>query len=346
MQEITISIVIPNYNHAQFLTKALTCALNQTVPAFEVIVIDDGSTDNSCELVQQLAAKHPALKLLRNDQNRGVIFTLNRGLREAQGTHILCAAADDWIEPNLIEQATLQLTEYPNAGLWSSGSWIAYEESPDQLLPARMYYPLANNGFIKPTCAQKLIQNYDSWFMGNCVVMNREYALQECGYIPELQSFCDNFLYRILAVKYGCCFNSQKLSTWRIRKQSYANAFNVDPSRQINVLQNVASLMQIKYADLFAENTTKRVTKRLYFNLARTLWLQYPKQVSSDLLQVLNTAFSNKIFKQVLISILNICALIPKLNRYLGQLVLFLAFRAFDVPQQLKLYIQNTKLTA
>lgn len=99
------SIVIPCYNQARFLRTALDSAVNQTVPALEVIVVDDGSTEN----VGSVVVEYPGVRYLRV-ANRGLPGARNTGLMNARGHAFLPLDADDWIEPTFLEK-TLPLLE-------------------------------------------------------------------------------------------------------------------------------------------------------------------------------------------------------------------------------------------
>src|SRR5437879_10432527 len=95
----TLSVVLPNFNHARLLPRAIRGLLAQERPADEILVVDDGSTDDSLSVIEAIAAVTPSITLLRNETNRGVIPTLARGLRAAQGRYVYFAAADDWVLP-------------------------------------------------------------------------------------------------------------------------------------------------------------------------------------------------------------------------------------------------------
>ncbi len=341
MQLMTISIVIPNYNHGHYLSKAVAHAANQSIPADEILIIDDGSTDNSLQVIQELQKQYPQLKILQNHGNQGVIYTINRGLHEAGSTHVLMAAADDWIEPTLIATAKQQLGLHPDAGLWSSGSWIAYENEPGKQIPARMLYPCnadSEHCYLTAQQAKDKLLNIDSWFMGNTLVLNREFALAENGYRSELKSFTDNFLYRVLVAKHGCCFSAQRLGTWQICKNSYANTFNVQPEKQLVVLEEVVKLMQQQqYMNIFSDKLITRTNQRMRFNLARTIWIQQQGHVSAELTSIINQTMTCNKLKAAAITGLKIAGNIPRFGLYLGQVILFIALRPFDIGNQLKI---------
>src|ERR1700674_5961017 len=92
-----LSVVLPNYNHARLVGRALAALLGQKRVADEIIVIDDGSTDDSVRVIDGIAAGAPAIRVLHNANNIGVIATLQRGLEAARGKYVYFAAADDWI---------------------------------------------------------------------------------------------------------------------------------------------------------------------------------------------------------------------------------------------------------
>lgn len=94
-----ISIVIPLYNKAQQVTQTLNSVLAQTFTEFEVIVVDDGSTDGSAEVVAQIS--DPRIKLIRQS-NAGVSAARNRGIAEAKGEFIALLDADDCWKPSYL----------------------------------------------------------------------------------------------------------------------------------------------------------------------------------------------------------------------------------------------------
>src|ERR1700687_483080 len=106
---VTLSVVLPNYNHARFVGRALAALLGQQRTADEIIVIDDGSTDDSVRVIDGIAASAPAIRVLHNASNIGVIATLQRGLEAARGKYVYFAAADDWIFPDFFALALRRL---------------------------------------------------------------------------------------------------------------------------------------------------------------------------------------------------------------------------------------------
>ncbi|MBM3804581.1 MAG: glycosyltransferase family 2 protein [Acidimicrobiia bacterium] len=84
----TLSVIIPNYNHAAFLPRSLGAILAQSVQPLEIIVMDDASTDNSVEVIESFVRRHPHIRLHRNARNLGVVANGNRAVDLAQGDYM------------------------------------------------------------------------------------------------------------------------------------------------------------------------------------------------------------------------------------------------------------------
>ena len=119
-----ISIVVPNYNHAQYLPRCLTALVTQSAPPLEIIVIDDASTDNSLDMIEDFARQHACIRVIRNSTNQGVVAGMNRGVELAQGDYLLFAAADDQLLPGFLEKSVTLLRQHPQAAMCCTiGDW-------------------------------------------------------------------------------------------------------------------------------------------------------------------------------------------------------------------------------
>ena len=105
------SIVIPCYRQAHFLSGAIESALSQTARRVEVVVVDDGSPDNSAEVV----ARYPSVRYVRQ-KNRGVAEARNAGFRASGGEYVLFLDADDRLTPNAVESHLSCFAKHPEAG--------------------------------------------------------------------------------------------------------------------------------------------------------------------------------------------------------------------------------------
>lgn len=99
---VEVSVIVPCHNLGKFLPACLDSVIKQTSSDWEVVVIDDASTDNSWEIAQQYAAQHPNIRAYKNDVNLHVSDTRNRAARLARGAYILPLDADDRLAPDAV----------------------------------------------------------------------------------------------------------------------------------------------------------------------------------------------------------------------------------------------------
>ena len=145
------SVIIPLYNKAPYIRKALESVFAQTYTDYELIVVDDGSSDDSAEIVESILQEaNKAIRLLGEQdltssphrlsdsdfasspvllvkqQNQGVSAARNNGVAQAQGDYIAFLDADDWWEPTYLERMAQLITDYPEAGLYGM-NYIYYK---------------------------------------------------------------------------------------------------------------------------------------------------------------------------------------------------------------------------
>tara|TARA_R110002049_G_scaffold113757_3_gene264270 strand:+ start:193 stop:984 length:792 start_codon:yes stop_codon:yes gene_type:complete len=114
----TVSIIIPNYNHAPFLRQRIESVLNQSYQSFEVIILDDASTDNSWEVLQSYKSHEKVSHCLSNEKNSGSPFIQwQKGIELAKGEWIWIAESDDWADVGLLESLINLANNYPQAPL-------------------------------------------------------------------------------------------------------------------------------------------------------------------------------------------------------------------------------------
>lgn len=123
----TVSVVMSTYNRADLMPKAVQSILDQTYKDFEFIIVNDGSEDNTSALLKELAAKDKRIKVLENDKNRGLIYSLNRGIAAARGTYIARMDDDDFSFPLRFEKQVAYLQKHPEIAVL--GSWFTNNEN-------------------------------------------------------------------------------------------------------------------------------------------------------------------------------------------------------------------------
>lgn len=119
---VKVSIIVPVYNTAKFLPKCLDSIIGQTLKDIEIICIDDGSADESPQILDSYAEKEPRIKVIHKE-NEGRVAARNDGVRAAQGEYTGYVDSDDWIDPQMFEQL-YDRAEQSGADLVTSGYWL------------------------------------------------------------------------------------------------------------------------------------------------------------------------------------------------------------------------------
>ena len=157
---IKFSIIVPLYNKADYVRKALESILTQSYTNYEVVVVDDGSTDGSLDVVRDFV-RNDGMSLLRlneplslNDgrlkiltqSNSGVAVARNNGVTASVGEYVCFLDADDWWEPTFLEEMDKLIREYPDAGLFAT-NYVYYKPGKThvalKLGRGYMNYPVA-----------------------------------------------------------------------------------------------------------------------------------------------------------------------------------------------------------
>lgn len=123
-QALDVSVIVCCYNADRTIGDTLDSLVLQTHPAREILVIDDGSTDRSAEIVAERVAHDPRIRLLRNPSNKGTAYSRQRGLEEAISDAVLFFDADDIATPHLLEKQAKQLMADPS--LLGVGCYATY----------------------------------------------------------------------------------------------------------------------------------------------------------------------------------------------------------------------------
>jgi hypothetical protein len=113
---LDVSFVVPLFDKAAYVERALGSALAQTLPAREIVVVDDGSRDDGPTIVERLASAHPTIRLIRQ-ANAGPSAARNRAIAEARGTWVAFLDADDMVLPRYLERAAELAAAHPSAGV-------------------------------------------------------------------------------------------------------------------------------------------------------------------------------------------------------------------------------------
>jgi glycosyltransferase involved in cell wall biosynthesis len=217
----------------------LQALLRQDHPADEIIVVDDGSTDDSLDVINRFAAEAPSIRVLANHQNQGVIPALIRGLDSASGRYVYFAAADDWVMPGFLRLAVETLEANPGLGLFCGEAVLleGHSHVPFGIRPA--VRPRRKAGPVAADLACRLLKRTDNWILTGSSVFRRDAVMAAGGFDPRLGSFADGFLARKIALSSGFYYAPQVVAAWVVFSSSVSRRTALDPAQACYALEAV-----------------------------------------------------------------------------------------------------------
>ncbi len=199
MSQPTISVIIPLYNKEREVESSLNSVLAQTYAPVEILVVDDGSTDRSAEVVRSLNS--PLIRLI-TQPNAGVSAARNRAAAEAQGDYIALLDADDRWHPEFLAEIAALITEFPDCGLYCTGFEVTDgvsthpAPSPDQRGIVADFFGQSAHQYIAIPSA--------------CSIPKAVYTA-EGGFPEGMKIGEDLYLWTKIARRYKVCFSPKRL---------------------------------------------------------------------------------------------------------------------------------------
>jgi glycosyltransferase involved in cell wall biosynthesis len=187
----------------------------------EVILVDDGSTDDSPQVIKNLALQYPNLRVIWNERNRGVVNVVNQALSLARGDFISFAAADDTLSPHYFEKTMSALAIQPTAGICFGAGEFSYIDRPSKIHSAGL---TSRAAFFSPDELSRLDREGRLIIPSQTVTFRREALLAAGGLQPKLRWHSDWFCYTTLAYRHGACYVPDVLATCNYSPTSYSSA--------------------------------------------------------------------------------------------------------------------------
>lgn len=215
--EILVSIIMPVYNAEKYLSEAIESILTQTYKKFEFIIIDDGSTDNSLEIIKSYALKDKRIKFFTRE-NKGLVNTLNELISLSNGKYIVRMDADDISLPKRVEMQVTFMEKYKDIYLAGTKYDLLIEQNTDiQLIDSMRRIQKKVNSFTN-NISQNVLIGYvllhPTWIF-------RKELISLIGNYKNYNHCEDGeFLFRILSNGYKIGIIEEKLFKYRIYNNS------------------------------------------------------------------------------------------------------------------------------
>lgn len=218
-----VSVVMPVYNCEQFLPEALASLLIQTFEDFEIIAINDGSTDGSLRILERFAKLDNRLKII-NQENSGIVTALNRGISEARGKYIARMDGDDISFPNRFKEQVSVLETEPNTMLVAGDFEVIDEAS--RTLYREVVVP--DNEFISR-----------AFYLRNAIahgsVMFRKQAFEKAGPYSDKYGPTEDMELWLRMLKYGkFTATGTSIYRWRVNSSGITSVNNPESVKQAN----------------------------------------------------------------------------------------------------------------
>ena len=136
---IRFSVIMPLYNKAAYVEKAIRSVLEQTYPHYELIVVNDGSKDDSAIIAEELLKDIPNARLI-NQENAGVAVARNNGVAQAKGDYVCFLDADDWWDVSFLQEMQQFIKDYSEAGIWGTNYWYVKKGKTHIAVPCETGY--------------------------------------------------------------------------------------------------------------------------------------------------------------------------------------------------------------
>ena len=174
---------MPTFNRARYIGEAIKSVQNQTLRDWELIVIDDGSTDDTEKIVREIATTDPRISYFKNEKNLGIAKTRNRGVSLAKTDFIAMLDSDDrWALPDKLAKQISFFEQNKKLGIIGTNSTFIDEYG--KLIGKRTHFP-SDDGLIRKT------ELYRNILMQSCLVI-RKAAIEQAGGYDHAFAVCDD----------------------------------------------------------------------------------------------------------------------------------------------------------
>jgi glycosyltransferase involved in cell wall biosynthesis len=237
----TVSVLIASYNHEKYVADSLRSVLDQTYQDFEIVIVDDGSTDGTVTEIKKTS--DPRIKQVFLNQNQGMMVAKTKGLSLASGRYIAILNSDDMFQPDKLEKQVAFLDSHPEVGAVLTQAHIIDDEGEPFLDRHHFYYDI----FTQPNrTRQEWLHHF--FYKGNCLCMPSAMIRRECyeviGYPDKrLHQLPDFDLWIRMCFRYELYVLQEKLTKFRVRANE-ANASAQTPETRIRSMYEYIKVLR------------------------------------------------------------------------------------------------------
>jgi len=217
----TIAVIIPNYNHGHLIEKSILSTFLQSVPPDEIIVVDDGSTDDSVTRLIKLEKEISILKLVLFKENQGALRAGNIGAQNAKSDILMFRAADDILPPDSIKHGRDAFEKYPRSKI-AFGEILFFRENTSEGTVETL--ALSEETEFFPADSLLRLWKPDFNLPEPACFVKKSAFLEQGGLWEEAKWYSGWLCFTSIAFKHGLTFIPQVLNSFRLDANSYGTA--------------------------------------------------------------------------------------------------------------------------
>lgn len=235
-----VSVIVTNYNYSRYIGQAIESVIDQTYANIEIIVIDDGSTDDSDSIIKEYVKKHSGI-IYKKQKNHGVVYARNKGMELANGEYLCCLDADDFFNTDYIQKNYQYATKY-NADVVYPNWQLLGDIEATMDFPEFDFIEYQKQHFhIKP---ESLIRSS---------AIKYDDGRLRYGYIPETKARANDWAYFVSLAASGLKFKLAKDNyiNYRIKQNSMGNRNT--HSEDIRIFYKYLTMFKERYGEKIIE---------------------------------------------------------------------------------------------
>lgn len=314
-ESIIVSVIIPNYNHAEYLHQRIDSVINQTITDLQIIILDDCSIDGSRDIINAYAATDSRIETVYNENNSGTTFKQwNKGFKLCKGKYIWIAESDDYADSRFLEKLLAKFKEDSEVGLAYCDSWHVYQDRKSIERNFSLYTELDQNLWnsdftLDGVIAITRFMSYRNIIPNASAVVFRKSTMLRAGFADESFRLVGDWLYwaKILSIS-KLAFVAEPLNFYRhhssnVRSKTLINGiYFLELTRMLAILQKygepdsvlfnkmIDSILNMWFSSMIEYDIPLKRHYNIFNNLCNIN--NYSKQVSRTKLKTF--LFNNK----------------------------------------------------
>jgi len=267
MTSKVLSVIVTSYNYEKFIKTTIENLLNQTRKDFEIIIIDDGSSDTSVEIIQSYSSTYPELIFIQHPdkKNHGLAASVKLAIEHCTGDFVAFCESDDYWHEKHVETLCTFLDLHPEASIVFNKLEVINNSSNEEY----DCYVSSSNQFLKENSGKNIFSYLTSnpmpTFSSACI---RRDLLNECDYNSVIRPYLDFWLWRQLCLHHPIHFADECITFWRKHDESYdmkEHVRNIDDFIMAsNNLLLSQTIEKFSWFERLALSLLKKIRKKSY----------------------------------------------------------------------------------